>query len=145
MKLNFGFMKGMKSLFKDKNNNNRKKTRKLSKIIQDRIVGMYKGDESEVNHNVITPNTKPTQYQSVTKNKSLYKNKDIKYKNNKKKKRTKEKYRVQKLRESDDEDSSEEDDDDSVPGLQGRNQPDSDNEVDDRIDIEDNLDTERND
>ena len=94
MKLHFGYMKGMKGLFKDKNNNNQKKTRKMSKIIQDRIVSMYKGDESEVNHNIITPNTKPIQYQSITKNRSVYKNKDIKYKNNKKKKRKKGKSRV---------------------------------------------------
>ena len=79
MKLNFCYMTGMKSLFKDKNNNNQKKTRKMSKIMYDRIVGKYKGVESEVNHNVITPNTKPTQYQSVTKTKSSYMNKDIKY------------------------------------------------------------------
>ena len=82
----------------------------MRKIIQDRIVDMYKGDESEVN-------TKPTQYQRVTKNKSSYKNKDIKYKNNKKKKRKKGKSRVQIPRESDNEYGSEEDDDDSVSGL----------------------------
>ena len=83
---------------------------------------MFKGDESEVNKN-------PTQYQRVTKNKSMY-NKEIKYKNNKKKKRKKGKSRVQIPSESDDEYSSEEDDDESVsglPGLQERNRLDSDN------------------
>ena len=52
---------------------------------------------------------------------------------------------MKKPRESDDEDNSEEDDNDSVPGLQGRNRPDSDSKVDDRIDIEDDLDTESDD
>ena len=89
-------MKGMKGIFEDRNNNdNRKKTRKVGKIIHNRIVGMFKGDElREVNHNVIISNTQPNQYQKgVTKNK--HKNKNIKYKNNKKKKRKKEKSRVQ--------------------------------------------------
>ena len=89
MKLHFGFMKGMKGLFKDKNNNNQQKTKKIGKIMHDQIVGMYKGDESEVNHNIITPNTNPIQYQSITKNRSVYKNKDIKYKNNKKRRERK--------------------------------------------------------
>ena len=77
--------------------------------------------------------------------KSSYKNKDIKYKNNKKKSRKKEKSIVQKTRESDNADSSDEDNDDSVPGLQGRNRPDSDSKVDDRIDIKNELDTESDD
>ena len=147
MKVKFGFLNGTKGIYEDKNNNdNRKKTRKMGKSLFDRVVGMFKGDESEVN--------KPTQYQRVTKNKSSYKNKDIKYKNNKKK-RKKGKSRVQIPRESDDEYSSEEDDDENVsglPGIQERYQLDSGNEnddnnnnsevINDRSDSEDVLDNE---
>ena len=71
MKINSGFLNGTKGIFKDKKNNNRKKTRKMGKILHNRVVGIFKGDELEV---------KPIQYQRVTKNKSSYRNKDIKYK-----------------------------------------------------------------
>ena len=68
----------MKGIFEDKNDNdnrNSKKTRKKGKSLLDRVVGIFKNDESkDVNHNIITSNTKPTHCQKgVTKNKSLYK------------------------------------------------------------------------
>ena len=63
MKVKVGYMKGMEGIFKEKNNNNRKKTKKMDKVSHDRIVGMFKGGESEVNQN-------SNQYQRVAKNKS---------------------------------------------------------------------------
>ena len=73
MKRNSGFLSGIKGIFEDKNDNdnrNSKKTRKKGKSLLDRVVGIFKDDESrEVNHNVIISNTKPTQCQKcVTKN-----------------------------------------------------------------------------
>ena len=97
----------------------------MGKILFDRVVGMFKGKNPEAN-------TKPTQYQRVTKNRSSsYKNKDIKYKNNKKKKKKKGKSRMQIPSERDDAYSSKENDDESVsglPGLQERNRLDSESE-----------------
>ena len=148
MKINSGFLNGTKGIFNDKKNNNNRKKRKMGKILLDRVVGMFKGDELEV---------KPIQYQRVTKNKSSYKNKDIKYKNNKKKKIKKGTSRVQIPSESVDAYSSEEDDNKSVsglPGLQERNRLDSESEndennnnntsdiVDDGFDSDDDLDNE---
>ena len=77
-------------------------------------------------------NQNPNQDQRITKYKSTYRNEDIKYKNNKKKKRKKEKSRVQIPSESDDADSSEEDNESvsGLPGLQERNQLDSESEND---------------
>ena len=62
---------GWKVYSKDKDNNdNRKKTRKMGKILHDRIVGMFKGDESrEVNHNVflfnLTRDVSPLSIQGI--------------------------------------------------------------------------------
>ena len=90
---------------------------------------MFKGEEPEAN-------MKSTQYPRVTKNKSSsYKNKDIRYKNIKKKKRKKGRSRLQIPSESDDEYSSKEDNDESVsglPGLQERNQFDSESKNDEK-------------
>ena len=114
---------------------------------------MYKGEESEVN-------TKPTQYQKVTKNKASYKNKGIKYKINKEKKRNKGKSKVQIPNESDDEYNSKEDNNESVsglPGLQERTRLDSESEndeknnnsnsdiIDDGFDSDNDLDNESDD
>ena len=56
MKYNFGFLNGTKGIFKNKNNNdNQKKTRNKRTGLLDRVVGIYKDDESkEINYNVIT-------------------------------------------------------------------------------------------
>ena len=64
MKVKVGYMEGMDGIFKEKNNNNQKKTRKMDKVSHDRMVGMFKGGELEVNQN-------PNQDQRVTKYKSM--------------------------------------------------------------------------
>merc|ERR1712238_201015 len=72
MEVKVGFMKGMDGIFKEKNNNNHNKTRKMGKTLFDRVVSIFKSEEPEAK-------MKPTQYPRATKNKSsLHKNKDIK-------------------------------------------------------------------
>ena len=158
MKYNYGFFPGTNGIFDKNDNDNRrsKKTKKTGRILSDRIDDIFNDDESrEINHNVSNSNMNSTRHQksvtknkrkSNTKNRSSYKNKDIKYKNNKKKSKKKEKSIVQKKRENNIENSSEEDND-SAPGLQDRNRPDSDSEVDknNRSDIGDYLDSENDD